>query len=161
MSNGSRSSAAESNPAWTRWLVPSVADLIFVALLGLLTCTALSVRLLGDAGIGWHIRAGEIILSTHAVPRLDPFSSGVSPSVGVTAQPWFAWEWLYDVLAGWLDSATRLNGVVVLTGLVIGAVFSWTFRLMLRRGTNVLVAVILLLLAASAAMITFSLDRTS
>jgi hypothetical protein len=152
MAIGSRSSAAESNPAWTRWLLPSVADLIFIALLALLTFTALSVRLLGDAGIGWHIRTGQIILSTHAIPRVDPFS----PSVAATAaQPWFAWEWLYDALAGWLEGAAGLNGIVLVTALVIAAVFSWTFRLMLRRGTNVLLAVILLLLAASAAMIHF------
>ena len=50
---------------WLRWLVPSVGDLIFVALLGVLVFTALSVRLLGDAGIGWHIRTGQMILATH------------------------------------------------------------------------------------------------
>jgi hypothetical protein len=33
--------------------------------------------------------------------------------------------------------------------------FAWTFRLLLRRGTNVLVALMLVLLAASAAMIHF------
>jgi hypothetical protein len=152
MAIGSRSSVAETNPEWARWILPSVADLIFVALLALLTFTALSVRLLGDAGIGWHIRTGQIILSTHTVPRVDPFS----PTAAATSsQPWFAWEWLYDVLAGWLDTAAGLNGVVLLTAVVIAAVFAWTFRIMLRRGTNVLLAVILLLLAASAAMIHF------
>ena len=38
---------------------------------------------------------------------------------------------------------------------MIARLFSWTFRLLLRRGTNVLVALILVLLAASAAMIHF------
>jgi hypothetical protein len=38
---------------------------------------------------------------------------------------------------------------------VIAAVFAWTFRLLLRRGTNILLALLLVLLAASAAMIHF------
>jgi len=136
-------------PAWVRWVVPSGGDLIFSALLGLLAFTALSVRLLGDAGIGWHIRTGQIISATHAIPRVDPFSATMS------GQAWFAWEWLYDLLVGWLDSAAGLNGVVLFTALVIATVYAWTFRLLLRRGTNILVALILVLLAASAAMIHF------
>jgi hypothetical protein len=152
ISSRERNSAADLRPAWMRWVVPSVGDLIFVALAGLLVFTALSVRLLGDAGIGWHIRTGQMILATHAIPRVDPFSSVSSALPG---QPWFAWEWLYDVVVGRLESAAGLNGVVLFTALVIATVFAWTFRLLLRLGTNVLVAVLLVLLAASAAMIHF------
>ena len=140
--------SAESNPAAVRGLLPSIADLLFVALLALLAFTGLSVRLLGDAGIGWHIRTGQLILASHEIPRVDPFSS-------MAGQPWFAWEWLYDVVVGWLDRAAGLNGVVLLTALIIAGLFAWTFRLMLRRGTNVLVALVLVLLAVSAAMIHF------
>jgi hypothetical protein len=136
------------NPARVGWFLPSVSDLIFVALLSLLAFTVLSVRLLGDAGIGWHIRTGQLIVATHAIPRVDPFSS-------MAGQPWFAWEWLYDVVAGWLDRAAGLNGVVLFTALIIAGLFAWTFRLLLRRGTNVWVALILVLLAVSAAMIHF------
>ena len=136
-----------------RWFVPSASDLIFVALLGLLAFTALSVRLLGDAGIGWHIRTGQLILATHAIPHVDPFSSTAGSVTG--GQPWFAWEWLYDVIVGWLDRAAGLNGVVLFTALIIAGLFAWTFRLLLRRGTNFLVALVLTLLAASAAMIHF------
>jgi hypothetical protein len=73
----------------------------------------------------------------------------------MTGQPWFAWEWYYDLIVGWLESAAGLNGVVLFTGLVIALVFAWTFRLLLRRGTNVVVGVILVVLAASASMIHF------
>jgi hypothetical protein len=152
MAIGSRNSAADLGPAWARWVVPSVSDLIFVALAGVLVFTALSVRLLGDAGIGWHVRTGQIILATHAIPRVDPFSSVSSAMPG---QPWFAWEWLYDVIVGWLESAAGLSGVVVFTAVVIAMVFAWTFGLMLRRGTDLLVAIIMVLLAASASMIHF------
>ena len=149
MAMGSRSSAANRDPEWVRWLLPSVSDLLFVTMLGLLVFTNLSLRLLGDAGIGWHIRTGQLILATHTIPHVDPFSSSM------TERPWFAWEWLYDTLVGWLDSAAGLNGVVLFTAIIIAGVFSWTFQLLVRRGTNILLALVLVLLAASAAMIHF------
>jgi hypothetical protein len=150
MAIGSTSSAEPNlRPAWMRWLVPSVGDLLFVALLGLLACTNLSTRLLGDAGVGWHIRTGQLILTTHSIPHVDPFSSTMS------GRPWFAWEWLYDVIVGWLDSAAGLNGVVLFTSLIIATVFAGAFRLLLRGGTDAFLAVILVLLAASASMIHF------
>jgi len=154
MAIGSRSYEKENpNPVLVhehvRWLIPSIGDLIFIVLLGLLAFTNLSVRLLGDAGIGWHIRTGQLILATHAIPHSDPFSSTMA------GQPWFAWEWLYDMLVGWLDKVASLNGVVFLTASIIALTFSWTFRLLLRRGTSLIVALTLVLLAAAAAMIHF------
>ena len=82
--------------------MPSIADLIFVALFATLVFTPLSVRLLGDAGIGWHIRTGQEILATHSIPRVDPFSSTMA------GKPWVAWEWLYDVLVGELETLLGL-----------------------------------------------------
>lgn len=130
-----------------RWFIPSVADLIFIAFAGVLAFTRLSVRLLSDAGIGWHIRCGQLILDTHTVPRVDPFSSTMY------GQPWFAWEWLFDVAVGWLDRAAGLNAVVLFAALVIASIFAWIFRLLLHRGRNLFLALVLMLLAASAAMI--------
>jgi hypothetical protein len=129
--------------------MPSVGDLIFVAMLGLLAFTNLSERLLGDAGIGWHIRTGQLILATHVIPHVDPFSSSMA------GHAWFAWEWLFDVIVGWLDSAAGLNGVVLFAALIIATIFAWTFGLLLRRGTNIFVALALVLLAAAAATIHF------
>jgi hypothetical protein len=154
MLDGSRSSRAGASPAgahplWTRLLIPSMGDTIFIALLAVLICTSLSMRLLGDAGIGWHIRTGQQILASHAVPRVDSFSSTMR------GKPWFAWEWLYDVIVGELERRAGLNGVVWFTAVVIAGVFAWTFGLLLRRGTNVFVALVLLLLTASASMIHF------
>jgi len=129
--------------------MPSVADLIFVVVLTVLVFTPLSVRLLGDAGIGWHIRTGQQILATHAIPRVDSFSSTMS------GKPWFAWEWLYDVVVGQLETSFGLNGVVWFTAVVIAAVFAWMSRLLLARGTSICVALGLVLLAMSASTIHF------
>jgi hypothetical protein len=132
---------------WARWAVPSVVDQIFVALLYVLVCTPHTVRLLSDAGTGWHIRNGQHILLTHTIPRTDYFSSTM------TGRPWFAWEWLYDVIAGELDRVAGLNGVTWLTAVIILVVFCWVFHELIARGTHVVVAPILTLLAAVASMI--------
>lgn len=130
-------------------MVPSIADAIFLALLCTLVFTTLSVRLLEDAGIGWHIRTGQIILATRQFPRRDPFSSTMA------GMPWFAWEWLYDVVVGGFDSGIGLNGVVWFNAVVIAAVFAGLFQWLMRRGVNVLVSVLLVLLAVSASMLHF------
>ncbi|HTW32803.1 MAG TPA: hypothetical protein VMD76_14070 [Candidatus Sulfotelmatobacter sp.] len=132
-----------------RWLMPSIADVIFVALLSVLVFTQLSVRLLGDAGIGWHVRTGELILQTHAIPRVDPFSSTMA------GKPWFAWEWLYDVKVAWLHSHAGWNGVVWFTAVIIASVFAGMFRGLVLRKTNLFFAILLFLLAACASTIHF------
>lgn len=149
MAEVSGSSSKLAAPAWARWALPSVADLIFVALLGALVFTTLSVRLLEDAGIGWHIRTGQLILATHSVPHVDPFSSSMG------AKPWIAWEWLYDLVVGELETTLGLNGVVWFTSVVIAAVFALLFRLLMKRGADLLVALLLVLLASAASMIHF------
>ncbi len=135
--------------AWVQWTMPSVADLFFAAVLCALVFTPLSVKLLGDAGIGWHIRTGQQIMATHAVPRVDSFSSTMA------GRPWFAWEWLYDLVVGWLDATFGLNGPVWLTALVIAATFALLFHWLLRLKTDLPIALALLLLATGASMIHF------
>jgi len=153
MADGSISSSAGSMPTsapppLARWLMPSVSDLLFVAILATLVFTPLSVKLLNDAGTGWHIRTGQTILANHEIPRFDPFSAQIK-------LPWFAWEWLYDVVIGALDAWCGLNGVVWFTAVIIALVFAWTFRLLLSRGTNLVAGILLTLMAIGASMIHF------
>jgi hypothetical protein len=152
LSAGLSSERSSSEPALASWLrlaLPSVADLLFVVLLCVLVFTPLAVRLLGDAGIGWHIRTGQQILATHTIPRVDSFSSTMA------GKPWFAWEWLYDVLVGKLEAAMGLNGVVWFTASVIATVFAGMFRFLSKRGASLCLALPLVVLAISASMIHF------
>jgi hypothetical protein len=129
------------------WLLPSVTDMVFIGLLVGLCCTAASVKLLGDAGTGWHIRNGALILQTHTVPHSDPFS------VSQVGEPWYAWEWLYDAGIAAIDHAAGLNGVVFFTAVVIALVFALTLKLMTRSGGTLLVSIPLLILAIAASSI--------
>ncbi len=133
----------------SRFLLPSVSDLIFVLLVASLSVPPLAQRLLGDAGIGWHIRTGELILTSRSVPRVDSFSSTMN------GQPWYAWEWLYDVLVGAIHHVTGLNGVVFFSALLIAFTFVLVFRMALERGASLPIAVLMLLFAISAASIHF------
>ena len=68
-------------------------------------------------------------------------------------QPWFAWEWLYDMLLGILHQACGLNGVVWLCALLVAAIFAGLLSHLLRRGTGLLLAIVLMLLAEAASTI--------
>ena len=138
---------AQPSPSALRFLLPSVRDIIFIFLFWSVLAGPLSNRPLADADIGWHIRTGEQILATHSLPRTDSFSSTMQ------GQPWFAWEWLYDILLGILHQACGLNGVVWLCALLVAAVFAMLLSQLLRRGTGLLLAIVLMLLAETAAMI--------
>jgi hypothetical protein len=138
---------AQPSPSALRILLPSVRDIIFIFLFWSMLAGPLSNRPLGDADIGWHIRTGEQILATRTLPRTDSFSSTMQ------GQPWFAWEWLYDIVLGILHRACGLNGVVWLCALLVSAVFVMLLSQMLKRGTGLLLAIVLMLLAETAAMI--------
>ena len=142
-------SSTQPKPAprgWARFLLPSVTDLLFLALLFSLA-SPFAVRLLNDGDIGWHIRNGELMLQTHSITRADPFSSTMA------GKPWCAWEWLYDLLSAGLYHTAALNGVVFFTALLIALTLALAFRLMVSRGTYLPLAVVLLLLAAGASAI--------
>jgi hypothetical protein len=140
---------AKAVSGWLRFLVPSVCDLFFVLLLVSMSWGPIAKGLLWDAGIGWHIRTGELILKTHSIPRVDPFSSTMN------GRPWYAWEWLYDGIIAAVHHAAGLNGVVLFTALVIALTFALVLRRMLAQGANLPVAVIMLLLAVTASTIHF------
>ena len=63
-----------------------------------------------DPDLWWHIKVGETILATHHWPTADTYSFTVA------GQPWFAYEWLGDVL---LAVVNRIGGVLALDLLLI------------------------------------------
>jgi hypothetical protein len=125
-----------------RLLVPSYADWLFAALLvWLFVAGAGWSILLADGDTGWHIRVGEYVLNTGAVPRVDLFS------YSKPGAPWFAWEWLADVIYALAWRAAALKGVVLVAGVLVALYLLLLFRQMLWRGGNLFLA-----LAASLAV---------
>jgi hypothetical protein len=114
-----------------------------------LSCGSFGSRLLGDAGIGWHIRNGEQILHTRAITRTDPFSSTMGGHI------WYSWEWLYDIVIASIHHWLGLNGVALFTAIVTATTFCLALRIALKRGGGLPIALLLLLIAIGAASIHF------
>jgi hypothetical protein len=129
--------------------MPSVADLLFVVLLFGLSVGALGRLLLRDAGTGWHIRNGQQMLLTHAIPRVDSFSATMS------GQPWYAWEWFYDLLMAAIHQALGLNGVVYYSAAIIAATFALVLYFAIERGANLPVTLFVLILSLGASAVHF------
>ena len=106
-----------------------------------------SKALLMDADTGWHIRNGEHILRSLTVPQVDYFSWSMA------GRPWYAWEWLYDVIVGAIHIRMGLNGILVFSGLLIAITFALLFRCILARTRDFTVSLLLALLAAFAAQV--------
>ena len=129
-------------------LLPSLTDVAFLFPLILLFAGLRGVRtMLSDGDTGWHVRIGEWILAHGQVPRQDMFS------FTMPGQPFFAWEWLWDVGAAWLHQRWGLAGVVLASLLVIAFATVLLYRLIYRRCGNPLVSIVLTGLASAGASI--------
>jgi hypothetical protein len=128
-----------------RMFLPSISDCIFIALMLMLFVGGFGwMTLLADGDTGVHIRTGDWILSTHTAPTHDPFSNTLPD------KPWYAWEWLADVVFAALFRVAGLKGVVLFSGIVICLAITILFRHMVWRGAGVHIAVLLSLLVANA-----------
>jgi hypothetical protein len=136
---------------WGRLLVPSLSDLFFLAMLAWLFVGGPYgwQGLLSDADAGWHIRTGEYILDNGRVPHTDLYS------FSKPGAPWFAWEWLADVIDGALHRLAGLKGVVLAAGVMIAAFATTLVRRMVWRGSHLLIALVVALLGVGASSIHF------
>ena len=115
---------------------PSLNDFAFLTPAILLFCMMGGVAsMLGDGDTGWHIRAGEWILDHHRFPTAD-FFSFTKPG-----QPWFAWEWLWEVCFAWFHRQTGMAGVILGSVLALGLTSMFLLRLIRRRSKNNVIAV--------------------
>lgn len=122
------------------WILPSLADVMFVlALFGIVFL--LQGRALGlDGDIGWHIRLGLRTLSGD-LPRTDTFSSTAygRPLVGM--------EWLAEVCYAAAWRAGGLDAVVTLAGLLVAVTAASLLAILRARRVPLLLALPLTLLA--------------
>ena len=129
-----------------KWL-PSLADFAFLMPLTFLFGRMDGMRsLLSDCDTGWHIRTGDWIIANGWVPLRDIFSF-TKPGA-----PWFAWEWLSDVLFARLNALGGLQAVAMFAILMLSVTFGALF-LLLRRKSNPILAIAVTMLAAGASSI--------
>jgi hypothetical protein len=131
--------------AWRLWLRPTLADLL-LALVLMLSFAAGGAgwsRLLIDGDAGLHLRVGEHILDTGAVPHVDPFSF-TKPG-----QTWYAFEWGAETLAALAYRAWGWKGVLLGAGISLGAAFGVMFLHACARGANAGIALLFTLAAVN------------
>ena len=142
-----QAAAGEKVPVVARFL-PSLTDIAFLMPLMFIFIKLDGARtLLGDGDTGWHIRTGEWILAHHRVPQVDMFS------YSLPGAPWFAWEWLWDVLFAMLHQRWGMAAVVLASLVVVCATNALLFRLIRRKCGNGLVAIAVTLLATGGCAI--------
>ena len=128
-------------------LMPSFQDMAVLAPVAFLFGRMDGVKtLLSDCDTGWHIRTGQWIAAHHAVPMQDIFS------FSKPGKPWFAWEWLCDVLFAVLNAVGGLQAVALLSILLLCATFGLLYRLT-RSKSNALIAIGMTSLAMPVASI--------
>jgi len=130
------------------WWLPGLTEVVFISvLLWLLVGGAQGRALLADGDTGWHIRTGDYILDQRRFPTTDLFS------FSRPGTEWFAWEWASDVLLAMAHRAAGLEGVVLLSGILIAGTSAALFRYLIWLRVNVLVAVVAMLVAGSASSV--------
>jgi hypothetical protein len=137
----------EARPQFAVKLLPSLADFAFLMPIVFLFGRMEGVKtLLSDCDTGWHIRTGEWILANGWVPMRDMFS------FSKPGAPWFAWEWLSEILLAKLNAIGGLQAVVMFSILLLSITFTGLF-LLVRRKANPILAIAITMLAAAASSI--------
>ena len=111
---GRRAPIPAAIPIVGRFLLPNVAAMLLAVTL--FYCLFLNVggeSLFRDSDTGWHIRNGQRILAQSSLPASDPYSFSKPGS------PWFAWEWLSDLVMG---AAARMGGLTAVAALFAFAI---------------------------------------
>jgi hypothetical protein len=99
-----------------------------------------------DVDFWWHLRTGELIAQSGAVPRTDPFS--------YTAQgrPWVVHEWLWELAVYFVYRYGSYAAAVLISATIITLTYALLYRLLRQLGANEMVSAVLVLWAAALAL---------
>ena len=128
------------------FLIPSIADVIFISLFLFLSFSA-GKGLLNDGDTGYHIRAGEYIIETLSIPKQDIFSF-LSPPL-----PWTAHEWLSEVIMATIHRVFGLSGIVIFFSFIISLVYCLLFKIIKTKKDNIILTVFIVLLVLAASQV--------
>lgn len=125
---------------------PSVAAILAVA--AFLLALASGPQMLSiDSDLGRHITLGNYILDNRIIPTHDLFSHTLT---GESRPPY---EWLSQVAFAVANRLMGLDGVILLTALIVSAVVAVMFRQSMRRSGSPLISFLVVLLATAATSI--------
>ncbi len=129
-----------------RFFLPRIEYILLIAVFW--GIAASGPRILNfDGDLPRHILTGNLILQTRHVSTTDIFS------FRTTGRPRFPHEWLSQVFFAFAYDWLGLNGVVLLTALVIMLTWWLVFRHAIRKSNSFFAALILVALAVGAGQI--------
>lgn len=129
-----------------RFLVPRIEYILLIAVFW--GITASGPRILNfDGDLPRHILSGNLILQTGHVSTTDIFS------FRTTGYPSFPHEWLAQVLLAAAYNVLGLDGIVLLTALVVTLTWGLVYRQAMRRSNSLFSALSLTALGVAAAQI--------
>ena len=141
-----RNTTAATRLRWSRRLIPSLSQWLWLTLLLMLLAQPWRTMMVasdGDPCLHW--RVGEWMLAHRHMIHTDEFSHTRH------GQPFVALAWLAEIayaVAGWLGG---LYGLAVVAALAIATTFALLHRQLIDEGNDVLVATGLAILAITAA----------
>ena len=83
-----------------------------------------------DIDFWWHLKTGELIAQTHAVPRTDPFSYTAD------GRPWVVHEWLWELAAFIVYGYGGYVALVLLSATIVTLAYAILCCLLRRLGAN-------------------------
>jgi hypothetical protein len=105
-------------------LTPS--RVVAFAVLGAIPVKLLANRLI-DPDLWWHLKTGQLIVRTHAIPAVDPFSYTAG------GKPWVVQEWLSEVILYGIHHAFGLYGILFYRAVLVFILYALVARLLVRR----------------------------
>jgi hypothetical protein len=129
-----------------KYILPRIQDIFFLAVF----CGAilLGPKMLSiDSDLGRHLAFGQYVLQEHKIPSTDLFSNSKSN------MPRPPYEWLAQSIFAIAYLSLGLDGVILLTALVIAIAFTLTYNEAKRRSRLPVTSLLLTTLAAAAASI--------
>jgi len=121
-------------PGIVKYVFPRLQDFVFISVL--LLGVMLGPRFFGDGDSGRHIVIGEIILTNGYIPKTDIFSH---TRAGL---PLTTTEWMSEAFFGGAHLLMGLDGVVLLSILLVAVTTTMVFRETARRSGSYLAAFI-------------------
>ena len=120
------------------WLTPARIGAIVV--LASIPAKSLSEKL-SDPDLWWHLRTGALIVRTHRIPHVDPFS------FTVPGKRWILQEWGSEIAMHAIRAGFGLYGILVWRAAMLLLLYLIVARLLVRRmgtgiGTWVLLAIV-------------------
>lgn len=111
-----------------------------------------AMPLLDDPDVPWHLATGSLLLETHRLPVIDPWSFS---SEGA---PWYLLSWVWDVLLGIVESIGDTFGVFIFTITFAAGLLAFLASELQARDIA-LPAVLLTLLLATLCLLEFTSAR--